>query len=84
MIQIITEIINKLKRFLLGKELLCVYINRIISFLKMRKIIMFYSTKIKRKENINIIMVIIYKMEIRVKSTEVINKIKLYKNIFIC
>ena len=50
----------------------------------MRKIIMFYSTKIKRKENINTIMVIIYKMEIRVKSTEVINKIKLYKNIFIC
>lgn len=84
MIQIITQIINKLKRFLLGKELLCVYINRIISFLKMRKIIMFYSTKIKRKENINIIMVIIYKIEIRVKSTEVINKIKLYKNIFIC
>ena len=84
MIQIITQIINKLKRFLLGKELLCVYINRIISFLKMRKIIMFYSTKIKRKENINTIMVIIYKMEIRVKSTEVINKIKLYKNIFIC
>lgn len=84
MIQIITQIINKLKRFLLGKELLCVYINRIISFLKMRKIIMFYSTKIKRKENINIIMAIIYKMEIRVKSTEVINKIKLYKNIFIC
>ena len=37
--------------------------------------------KIKKKKNINIIMVIIYKMEIRVKSTGVINKIKLYKNI---
>jgi hypothetical protein len=42
----------------------------------MRKIIMYYSMKIKRKKNINIIMVMIYKMEIKVKSTGVINKIK--------